>query len=168
MTRGNEAGTDVAKRAESASEPATGHRAALVGPFSGAQLTRLSDALAAADAETGLHFSVYVGPLATDDALPAGADEPPKASSESLDAPPPTLAARHLHAQLLNPADAVLLAVSPNQRVVEIVTGERSRKVLSDRTCALVSLSAVSAFAGGDLVGGIVTALRMLTDRARS
>jgi uncharacterized membrane protein YgcG len=61
----------------------------------------------------------------------------------------------------------VLLAVSPNQRVVEIVTGPIAAKKLPDRVCALAALSMTAAFSGGDLAGGIVTGLRMLSDQAR-
>lgn len=129
-----------------------GYQAALEGPFTGAQLTRIHDALAAADQETGYTFSVYVGKLE---------------DSAQSDEPATTVAARALHAQLADPSRSVLLAVSPNQRVLEVVTGTESRKRLNDQSCAMVTLSAVSSFAVGDLTGGIVTALRMLTDRAR-
>jgi hypothetical protein len=112
----------------------------------------LRQALVAGDAETELHFSVYIGPLEANahGALPAT-----------------TSAARALHAQLPRTPHAVLLAVSPNQRALEIVTGERARVRLGDEACALVAMSATSSFAAGDLTGGLVTALRMLTDRAR-
>jgi hypothetical protein len=46
------------------------------------------------------------------------------------------------------------------------VTGEESARRLSDRSCALAALSMTTAFAGGDLTGGIVTGVRMLGDAA--
>ena len=120
--------------------------AAATGPFAPRQLWRIDQALSAADRETGLTFSVYVGDL----------DEPTRQAAEAL------------HAQLGDQAvDGVLIAVSPNQRVVEIVTGGRARRALPDRICALAVLSMTAAFEGGDLAGGVVTGLRMLADQAR-
>lgn len=130
----------------------SGYESALRGPFTGSQLTRLSQALAAAEFETGLQFSVYVGELVGE---PEG------------EIPTTTVVARQYHDRLSRSVDAVLIAVAPNQRVVEIVTGRNARKLLDDRACGLAALSAAASFAGGDLAGGIVTALRMLAERAR-
>jgi uncharacterized membrane protein YgcG len=90
-------------------------------------------------------FSVYVGDI----------EEPTREGAERL------------HAQLEPNDRAVLVAVSPNQRVVEIVTGSTARRSLPDRICALAVLSMTAAFEGGDLTGGIVTGLRMVADQAR-
>lgn len=114
------------------------------GPFSPRQLWRIDEALSAADRETGLTFSVYVGDLA----------ESTRESAEGL------------HAQLEPEEEAVLLAISPNQRVLEIVTGALAARRLPDRLCALAALSMTASFEGGDLATGIVTGLRMLTDQA--
>ena len=120
--------------------------AAAAGPFTSRQLFRIDEAITAADRETGLTFSVYVG----------GLDEPMRESAETmLDALPA-------------PADSVLLAVSPNQRSLEIVTGHRAAKRIPDRACELAGMSMRAAFQGGDLAGGVVTGLRMLADRAGS
>ena len=64
-------------------------------------------------------------------------------------------------------ADAVLIAVCPNQRVLEIVTGPRARRKLPDRDCKLAALSMTASFSGGDLAGGIVSGLAQLADHAR-
>lgn len=114
------------------------------GPFTTRQMLRIDEALAVADNETGLAFSVYVGPL----------DEPTRAHAERL------------HDQLPAPDSSVLIAVSPNQRVLEIVTGARADQRLSRQSCALAALSMTAAFGGGDLAGGIVTGVRMLADQA--
>ena len=118
---------------------------AISGPFSPRQLFRIDEALTAADRETGLTFSIYVGEL----------DQPTRTHAESL------------LEQLPEPPESVLLAVSPNQRTLEVVTGERASKRLPDRVCALAALSMTAAFGGGDLAGGVVTGVRMLADQAR-
>ena len=56
--------------------------------------------------------------------------------------------------------------VSPGDGLLEIVTGAESARRLSDRACALAALSMTTSFAGGDLVGGIVTGVRMLAEAA--
>jgi hypothetical protein len=115
------------------------------GPFTPRQLARLDEALTMASRETGIDFSVYVGAL----------EEPTREHAERL------------HAGLgAAAANGVLLAVSPGQRVLHIVTGEASARRLRDRSCALAALSMQAAFTGGDLVGGIVNGLRMLSDQA--
>lgn len=115
------------------------------GPFSPRQLTRLDEALTLSSRETGIDFSVYVGAL----------EEPTRAHAERL------------HAGLGDEAaNGVLLAVSPGQRVLHIVTGEVSSRRLPDRSCALAALSMRASFSLGDLVGGIVNGLRMLSDQA--
>jgi hypothetical protein len=120
-------------------------RQAAEGPFTTRQLVRLDEALRTADNITRLTFSVYVGDL----------DEPTRATAEKM------------LLQLPRPADSVLIAVSPNQRVLEIVTGSRARRRLSDRECKLAAMSMTAAFSGGDLAGGIVTGLAQLAERAR-
>ncbi|HEX6970129.1 MAG TPA: DUF5130 family protein [Micromonosporaceae bacterium] len=116
----------------------------LDGPFSTRQLMRLDHALRAADRSTGLTFSIYVGELA----------EPVREHAEKL------------HAQLADPATSVLIAVSPNQRLLEIVTGSEARKRIPDRDAKLAALSMSAAFGGGDLTGGLVAGLNQLAGRA--
>jgi uncharacterized membrane protein YgcG len=116
----------------------------LDGPFTTRQLLRLDEALRVADASTGLVFSVYTGTL----------EEPVRAYAQKL------------HSDLPDPARTVLIAVSPNQRVLEIVTGSEARKRLPDRACKLAGLSMAAAFGGGDLAGGIVAGLAQLADHA--
>lgn len=116
----------------------------LDGPFTTRQLLRIDEALTVADAQAALTFSVYVGPL----------DNPTRDHAERL------------HDQIPGQQSVVLLAISPNQRVLEIITGERADRRLPRHVCALVALSMTAAFGGGDLAGGIVTGLRMLADQA--
>src|SRR3954470_12436899 len=119
-------------------------RAVLDGPFTTRQLLRLDEALRVADQQTGLTFSVYLGEL----------DEPTRESAERL------------HRQLSGADTAVLLAVSPNQRVLEIVTGSAARKRISDRDAKLAALSMAAAFAGGDLAGGVLAGIDQLSTHA--
>ncbi len=121
--------------ADSASAPTS--------PFTPKQLARLDEALTLGSRETGLQFSVYVGELG---------DQPRHRAEE-------------LHAGLgARGPESILIAVSPAQRRLEIVTGEQVVKRLPDRACALAALSMTASFTGGDLVGGIVNGLRMLAD----
>ncbi|WP_432979260.1 DUF5130 family protein [Dactylosporangium sp. CA-233914] len=116
----------------------------LNGPFTTRQLLRLDEALRLADSSTGLTFSIYVGEL----------EEPVRAYSEKL------------HGQLADPPHSVLIALSPNQRVLEIVTGGEARRRLPDRAAKLAALSMAASFGGGDLAGGLVSALAQLADHA--
>jgi hypothetical protein len=116
----------------------------LDGPFTTPQLLRLDEALRLADESTGLTFSVYVGDL----------DEPVRGHAEKL------------HGQLEDSDRSVLLAISPNQRVLEIVTGALARRRIPDRAAKLAALSMAAAFGGGDLAGGTVAGLAQLAGHA--
>ncbi len=113
--------------------------------FSLRQLARLDEALTMSSRETGLRFTLYVGDLGS----------PTRSRAEEL----------HAHSGGTT-AEAVLIAVSPGQRVVEIVTGSAAARRLPDRACALSVLSMTTAFVGGDLVGGIINGLRQMSDQA--
>jgi uncharacterized protein DUF5130 len=113
--------------------------------FSNRQLARIDEALTMASHESGIYFTVYVGNL----------DVPVRGHAERL------------HAELGAIApNAVLVAISPGQRVLEIVTGAVSSLRLPDRACALAALSMTASFGASDLTGGIVNGLRMLSDQA--
>lgn len=75
--------------------------------------------------------------------------------------------AERLHAALVAPARSVLVMVDPAARIVEVVTGAEARRVLDDAEVKLATLSMQSAFAAGDLVGGIKAGLIQLADHAR-
>jgi len=114
------------------------------GPFTAVQLSQLDEALTLASRSTGLSFSIYLGPLV----------EPTREHAEQL------------HASTPDPANAVLIAVSPNQRLVEIVTGEESTRRLPNNACRLAVMAMVASFKEGDLAGGLMSGLRMLADQA--
>jgi hypothetical protein len=115
-------------------------------PFTPVQLSRLDEALTLASRDSGLRFSVYLGDL--------GAR--------------PTDTVQRLHAQTEGSDEAVLVAVSPGQRVVEVVTGPEARVRLPDRGARLAVMSMVASFKEGDLLGGLLSGLRMLADQAGS
>lgn len=115
-------------------------------PFTPVQLASLDEALTLASRTTGLDFSVYLGELGSDT----------RARAEEL------------HAATPRPSHAVLVAVSPGERVVEIVTGEESHRRLADRGAKLAVMSMVASFKEGDIAGGLLSGLRMLTDQAGS
>lgn len=114
--------------------------------FSSSQAEDIDRVLRSAERETGLRFSVYVG----------------EAQGEMREY------ASRLHAALdSDGSTAVLVAVDPGARRLEIVTGEEARLRLDDRTCALAAMSMTTAFSVGDLTGGIISGVSMLADHAR-
>ncbi|MEU7529159.1 DUF5130 family protein [Saccharothrix sp. NPDC042600] len=115
-------------------------------PFTPVQLASLDEALTLASRTTGLDFSVYLGELGSDT----------RARAEEL------------HAATPRPSHAVLVAVSPGERAVEVVTGEESHRRLADRGAKLAVMSMVASFKEGDIAGGLLSGLRMLTDQAGS
>jgi Domain of unknown function (DUF5130) len=116
-------------------------------PFSKSQLVALDDELVQASRRAKLHFSVYLGDLGTD--TRARAEELHDSMGDWAD-------------------DAVLVAVSPGQQVIEVVTGSNAVQRLPDRGCKLAVESMVSAFKEGDLAGGLTSGLRMLADQTDS
>ena len=75
--------------------------------------------------------------------------------------------ARRLHATLTAPERSVLVMVDPSARLLEIVTGSEVKRDLDDSAVQLAALDMQSAFAAGDLVGGIVRGVQMLAEHAR-
>jgi uncharacterized membrane protein YgcG len=111
-------------------------------PFDERQLTEIVRATRTASERSGVHFSVFVGRSEGD---------------------PQVYASRLLGA--LDDADnSVVVLVDPAARRLEIATGHLAAKVLDDNECGLTALSMTSSFTGGDLVGGVVTGMRMLGD----
>ena len=114
-------------------------------PFTASQLKRIDEALTLAGRGTGLLFTLWVGDLG----------ERPREHVEEL------------HASLGDgAASAVVVAVSPGERVVEVVTGEESSRRIDDRGAKLAVISMVNSFKESNLVGGIVEGITMLADQA--
>ncbi len=66
------------------------------------------------------------------------------------------------------PDRSILVLVDPQARVIEVVTGTEVRRTLSDSSVGLAVLQMQSAFAAGDLVGGLKRGIDMLAERARA
>jgi hypothetical protein len=113
--------------------------------FSEGQLVEIDRVLGRAARETGLRFSVFVG-------------EPEGDHREY---------AERLHAALGDDApNAILIAIAPGSRVLDIVTGREARSRVPDRACQLAALSMASALGGGGLVPAITTGVGMLGQAA--
>ncbi len=115
-------------------------------PFSAADRAALDDAIRKAEQLSRAEFSVFVG----------------KAEGE------PRRFATQLHNSLVAPARSVLIMVDPSARAVEVVTGAHVRRTLSDSEVELAIIAMQTAFAEGDLVGGLRRGLALLADHARS
>lgn len=110
-------------------------------PFATDELIQLDEALTEATRRTWIRFNVLVGDLGDDPA--AGADA----------ALPGTPEAEH----------SVLIAVSPNQRAIEIRSGRAVAHRVDDRIAQLGITAAISSFRDGDLIDGLVASVRVMT-----
>lgn len=107
---------------------------------------RIDRAIRSAEQSCRFEFSVFVG----------------RAQGESR------VFAERLHAATVAPARSVLLLVDPTARRLEVVTGEVVRHRLSDQQVDLAVLQMRSAFAEGDLVGGLTRGIAQLAEHARA
>lgn len=115
--------------------------------FSHEQRARIERALRGVAQETGLQFSVRVGPLDGADSLELGE--------------------RLLGSLMTSEQDAiVLILVAPGERIVDVLTSPVARVRVSDHAADLAVLSMTSSFGVGDIVGGIIAGLRQLSDAA--
>ena len=115
-------------------------RPAVQYPFPDRQLIELDTALLNATRRSRARFAVYIGDLGADTAARA----------------------REILGSVPTAANAVLLAVSPDQRAIEVVYGSsvRGRGVESSAPRGVVT--AAAALREGDLVGGLVSALQVM------
>lgn len=110
-------------------------------PFPTIELVTLDDALTYGTRASNARMAVYIGDLGDD----------------------PALRARELLAQVPTPNDAVLLAVSPNQRAVEVVYGENVKGRGAESAAPLGVAAATGAFKEGNLMDGLISAVRVLS-----
>ena len=108
-------------------------------PFPIDDLVTLDDALTYGSRAAGARFAVYIGDLGGD----TGAR------------------AREILAKVPTPDDAVLIAVSPDQHAIEVVYGSGVRGRGAESAAPLGVAAAASAFQEGNLVDGLVSAVRV-------
>ena len=115
-------------------------------PFSAAERAALDAAIRKAEQLSRAEFSVFVG----------------KAEGD------PRAFATRLHNSLVAPARSILIMVDPGARAIEVVTGAHVRRTLTDSEVELAVIAMQTAFAEGDLVGGLRRGVALLADHARS
>jgi uncharacterized protein DUF5130 len=116
------------------------------GEFSAGERFEIDRAIRAAEETSRYEFSVFVG----------------HADGDKRDY------ALGLHAALVAPSHSVLVMVDPVAKVVEVVTGRVVKRTLTDHEVQLAILEMQSAFAAGDLVGGLKRGITMLAAHARA
>ena len=110
-------------------------------PFPVKDLVRLDDALKYGSRAAKVRFAVYIGDLGADTAATA----------------------RDVLADVPTPNNAVLLAVSPNQRAIEVVYGSEVKGRGIETAAPLGVSAAASAFQEGNLMDGLISAVRVLS-----
>lgn len=110
-------------------------------PFRSMDLVTLDGALTQASRQSKARFAAYVGDLGADTAARA----------------------REILADVPTPSNAVLLAVSPDQRVIEVVYGADLRGRGVESAAPLGVSAAASAFRAGNLIDGLVSAIRVMS-----
>jgi hypothetical protein len=110
-------------------------------PFPIKDLVAVDDALKYASRSSMARFAVYLGDLGRDTAARA----------------------REILASVPTPNNAVLLAVSPDQRVVEVVYGSEVRGRGAESAAPQGVATAAAAFQRGHLIDGLVSAIRVIS-----
>jgi hypothetical protein len=110
-------------------------------PFPTNDLVAIDDALKYGSRASQARFAIYLGDLGSDTAARA----------------------REILAKVPTPVNAVLLAVSPNQCAIEVVYGSAVRGRGAESAAPLGVAAASSAFEQGELVDGLVSAIRVLS-----
>jgi Domain of unknown function (DUF5130) len=110
-------------------------------PFTTKQLVILDDALKYGSRGAQARFAVYLGDLGEDTAARA----------------------REILASVPTPENAVLLAVSPNQKAIEVVYGSEVKGRGIEEAAPLGVSAAAASFKEGDLMDGLISAVRVLS-----
>lgn len=110
-------------------------------PFGPIELATLDDALTQASRQSKARFAVYIGDL--------GADTADRA--------------RQILADVPTPDNAVLLAVSPDQRAIEVSYGADLRGRGIESAAPLGVSAAAGAFREGNLIDGLISAVRVMS-----
>lgn len=109
-------------------------------PFDNDERLAMDNVLTEATRATKVRFNVYIGDLGPD----AGA---------AVDALFPTTP---------EAARSVLIAVSPNDHSVEVRSGREVADRANDRVCQLGVTAALSSLRQGELIDGLVSAIRVM------
>jgi hypothetical protein len=110
-------------------------------PFPVKDLVVLDDALKYGARAAKARFAVYLGDLGEDTAATA----------------------REILARVPTPDNAVLLAVSPNQRAIEVVYGSQVKGRGIEEAAPLGVSAAAASFKEGNLMDGLVSAVRVMS-----
>jgi hypothetical protein len=110
-------------------------------PFPTKDLVTLDDALKFGSRYAQARFAVYLGDLGADTAATA----------------------REILAKVPTPNNAVLLAVSPNQKAIEVVYGEDVKGRGIEEAAPLGVSAAAASFKEGNLIDGLISAVRVLS-----
>ena len=110
-------------------------------PFPIKDLVALDDALTYGSRSSGARFAIYIGDLGNDTAARA----------------------REMLAKVPTPDNAVLVAVSPDQRAIEVVYGSQVRGRGAESAAPLGVAAAAAAFKDGHLIDGLISAVRVLS-----
>ncbi|MBF6547849.1 DUF5130 domain-containing protein [Nocardia brasiliensis] len=109
-------------------------------PFSDDERLAIDNVLTEATRATKVRFNIFIGDLGADPA--AGADAIFPSTPEA-------------------PA-SVLIAVSPNDKAIEVRSGREVADRANDRVCQLGVTAALSSFRQGQLIDGLVSAVRVM------
>lgn len=109
-------------------------------PFSDDERLAMDNVLTEATRATKVRFNIYIGDLGADPA--AGADAVFPATPEA--------------------AHSVLIAVSPNDKAIEVRSGHEVADRANDRVCQLGVTAALSSFRQGQLIDGLISAVRVM------
>jgi hypothetical protein len=108
-------------------------------PFPVKDLVFLDDALKYGSRAAKARFAVYIGDLGADTAA----------------------VAREILTKVPTPNNAVLLAVSPDQRAIEVVYGSEGRGI--EDSAPLGVSAAAASFKEGNLIDGLISAVRVMS-----
>lgn len=110
-------------------------------PFPVKDLVILDDALKYGSRAAKARFAVYIGDLGEDTAATA----------------------RQVLGRVPTPENAVLLAVSPNQRAIEVVYGSEVKGRGIEESAPLGVSAAAASFKDGNLMDGLISAVRVMS-----
>ncbi len=110
-------------------------------PFPVKDLVRLDDALKFGSRKAKARFAVYIGDLGADTAATA----------------------REVLAKVPTPNNAVLLAVSPNQKAIEVVYGSEVQGRGIEESAPMGVKAAAASFNYGNLMAGLISAIKVMS-----